>query len=104
MNAHILFPAILFSQKRQLITAEEAKILHLACELGEFKAGDIKTLLPRMTDSQRTYQIKKMIDRHLISPVGSNARIYIPNFGQSNLIRGVIDALRENDFISGLDE
>ncbi|MDG2942083.1 hypothetical protein [Exercitatus varius] len=103
LNEKILFPAIQFSQQRQYITADEAKILRLACEQGEFKTGDLSPLFPKQTANQRTYQVKKLLDNHFILPIRENTRIYIPNFAQSYLIRGVIQALRENDFIGGLD-
>lgn len=103
LNEYILLPAIQSSLKRHLITDEEAKILKLAIEQGEFKAGDLQILFPEKTSNQRTYQIKKLVDSKFISPLEKNSRIYIPNFGHSYLIRGVIEALRDNGFIGGLD-
>lgn len=103
LNEHILFPAIQYSQKRQFINSEEAKILQLAIEQSELKAGDLVKIFPNMTPNQRTYQIKKLVDSGFISPLEENSRVYIPNFSQSYLIRGVIDSLRENGFIGGLE-
>lgn len=103
LNENILFPAIQYSQKRQFINDDEAKILRFAVEQSEFKAGDLAKLFPNMTPNQRTYQIKKLAERGFISPLPDSPRIYIPNFSQSFLIRGVIEALRENGFIGGLE-
>ena len=100
----ILFPAISFSLQRGNLTDDEAKILRLACEKSEFKAGDLQALFPKMTGNQRTYQIKKLLAHKFIQPVEENSRVYIPNFSQSYLIRGVIEALRNNEFIGGLDD
>lgn len=103
LNETILIPAIQYSQKRQFINEDEAKILRFAADKGEFKAGDLTTIFPKMNANQRTYQIKKLVDSGFISPLEEGSRIYIPNFSQSYLIRGVIDALRKNGFIGGLD-
>ncbi|QLB15746.1 cell filamentation protein Fic [Mannheimia granulomatis] len=103
LNERILLPAIQYSQKRQFINEDEAKILRFSVVNSEFKAGDIGVIFPHLTANQRTYQIKKMVERGFILPLEERARIYIPNFSQSYLIRGVIDALRENGFIGGLD-
>ena len=48
-------------------------------------------------------QIKKLLEQKFIAPIENNARIYTPNFAQSYLIRGVIEALRNNEFIGGLE-
>ncbi|MEE3607716.1 Fic family protein [Avibacterium paragallinarum] len=103
LNERILFPAIQYSQKRQFINEDEAKILRFAVDHSELKAGDLTKIIPSKNANQRTYQIKKLIDSGFISPLGEGARIYIPNFTQSYLIRGVIDSLRENGFFGGLD-
>ncbi|HED4459948.1 Fic family protein [Pasteurella multocida] len=103
LNENILFPAIQYSQKRQFINEDEAKILRFAVEQREFKAGDLAKIFSKMNANQRTYQIKKLVESGFISPLEENSRIYIPNFSQSYLIRGVIYALRENGFIGGLD-
>ena len=100
----ILFPAISFSLQRGNLTDDEAKILRLACEKSEFKAGDLQALFPKMTGNQRTYQIKKLLAHKFIQPVEENSRVYMPNFSQSYVIRGVIEALRNNEFIGGLDD
>ena len=98
-----MHPAIQFSLQKAHISADEAKILQLACEYGEFKAGDLQTLFPQSNSNRRTYQIKKLLEQKYIVPLEENARIYIPNFAQSYLIRGVIDALKNNEFIGGLE-
>lgn len=103
LNEKILFPAIQFSRQRKYITGDEAQILKLAAELGEIKAGDLQSLFPSYTGNQRTYQIKKLVESRYLMPLSEKARSYIPNFGQSYLIRGVIEALRKNGFIGGLD-
>lgn len=103
LNPRILMPALQFSLTRQYITQEEVKILTMMIEQGTLKAGDLKILFPHLTANQRTYQIKKLLDQKIILPQENNARIYIPNFAQSYLVRGIIEALRNEGFIGGLD-
>lgn len=103
LNDKILLPAVQFSLQREYITADEAKILRLAIETGEIKAGDLGELFPTMTANQRTYQIKKLLERKFITPLQDGGRQYSPNFRQSYLLRGVIDALRNEGFLGGLD-
>ena len=103
LNQQILLPAIQFSLQRGHITHDEAKILTFACQQGEFKAGDLQTLFPQSNSNRRTYQIKKLTEQKFIMPIEPNARVYTPNFAQSYLIRGVIEALRNNGFIGGLE-
>lgn len=104
LNENILIPAIQYSHQRAFITKDEAKILRLASEKGEFKTGDIQAITPEMSSAQRTYQIRKLLEKKLIVPIKEGTRIYMPNFEQSFLIRGVMEALRENGFLSGLDD
>lgn len=103
LNENILLPAIQYSQTRRFINEDEAKILRFAVEKSEFKAGDLTKIFPGINDSQRTYKIRKLAGKGFILPLAESSRIYIPNFSQSYLIRGVIDSLRKNGFIGGLE-
>lgn len=102
LNGKILIPAIQYAQNRSLISLDEAKVLMLAIDKGEFKAGDLQDLFPSYTSNQRTYQVKKLLDSGFIVPIAEGSRIYMPNFQQSYLIRGVFDALGKNGFLGGL--
>lgn len=103
LGSRILNPAIQYSLERRLITAQEAAVLTMAVQKAEIKAGDLKKLFPEFSAAQCTYQIKKLLNGKFIMPVSEGSRTYIPNWGQSYLIRGVIEALREQNFITGLD-
>ncbi|MDO8262071.1 MAG: hypothetical protein Q7T21_02490, partial [Gallionella sp.] len=50
--------------------------------------------------TQRTYQIKKLVERKMLQPVQPNARQYTIGFDSNYLIRGVIHALSQEGFIS----
>ena len=61
--------------------------------------GDIAQAVPGLTASQRTYQIKKLVDQGMLLPVSSGSRQYTIGFSNNYLIRGVIKALRDQGFI-----
>lgn len=103
LNKNILLPAIEYSVRRAHITADEAKILRLATESDGLKSGDIQSLFPNLNANQRTYKIKQLLNNKFLQPIEPNARVYIPNFGQSYLIRGIIESLRNHGFIGGLE-
>jgi Fic family protein len=99
LSAKILFPALDYAKERELITDVEAKILHIATKNGVVKSGDLNAAMPRMTPSQRTYQIKKLIGRKMLQPIVDRGRQYTIGFSSSYLIRGVIRALSNEGFI-----
>ena len=100
LSAKILAPALAYASERELITAMEEKILHIAAKNGVAKAADLAVAMPAMTAAQRTYQIKKLVDRNMLQPIKESARQYTIGFSNSYLIRGVIRALSNEGFIS----
>jgi hypothetical protein len=52
-----------------------------------------------MNDTQRTYQIRKLVERRMLVPIHDNARQYTVGFSNSFLIRGVIRALTAEGFV-----
>jgi Fic family protein len=99
LNAKILAPALAYARERELITAQEEKILHIAAKVGTAKAADFETAMPNMTATQRTYQLKKLVERQMLQPIKAGARQYTIGFSSSFLIRGVIMALSKEGFI-----
>jgi hypothetical protein len=67
---------------------------------GVVKAADLSGAVPSLTAAQRTYQIKKLVERKMLQPVGPSARQYSIGFDNSYLMRGVIQALSQESFIS----
>ena len=53
-----------------------------------------------MTEAQRTYQIRKLVERQMLVPVRPGARQYSIGFTSSYLLRGVIHSLSSEQFIS----
>lgn len=100
LTSKILTPALAYSKQRQFVTPEEHAILLETIKLGVVKAADLSKAMPRMSDTQRTYQIRKLVDRKMLVPVRQGARQYTIGFTSSFLIRGVIHALSTEEFIS----
>lgn len=99
LNTKILEPALAYAKERELITAMEEKILHIASKAGIAKAADFEPAMPGMTATQRTYQIKKLVERQMLQPIKAGSRQYSIGFSSSYLIRGVILALSKEGFI-----
>lgn len=96
----ILTPALAYAKERELITAQEENILHIAAKMGVAKAGDLVEAMPELNAAQRTYQIKKLVERKMLQPVSDGARQYTFGFSNNYLMRGVIRALTAEGFIS----
>lgn len=99
LTKSILFPAVSFARSREWITEVEEQILASAIKMKVVKSADIAEVLPKLTSSQRTYQIRKLVDQGMLVPVSPGSRQYTIGFSNNYLIRGVIKALREQGFI-----
>jgi Fic family protein len=100
LTSKILAPALAYSRQRQFVTPEEHAVLLETIKLGVVKAGDLSKAMPGMSDAQRTYQIRKLVERKMLMPVRPGARQYTIGFTNSFLIRGVIHSLSTEEFIS----
>jgi Fic family protein len=100
LKSKILVPALAFARSRTLITAQEEAVLLASVKSGIAKAADLSSAMPGMTAAQRTYQIKKLVERKMLHPIAPNARQYTLGFDNSYLMRGVIHALAQESFIS----
>lgn len=99
LSGSILAPAISYARERELITAMEEDVLHITARKGVAKAADLAAAMPGMTPAQRTYQIKKLVERKMLQPIKEGARQYTIGFSNNYLMRGVIRALSEEGFI-----
>jgi Fic family protein len=95
----ILAPALHFARERELLTQLEERVLLTTARAGVAKASDLKDAMPGMTETQRTYQIRKLVERRMLTPIREGARQYTVGFSNSFLIRGVIRALSAEGFI-----
>ncbi len=99
LSENIISPALKLAKERQWITATEELMLHVALVNGVAKASDFKKVTKDLTDAQRTYQIKKMVERKLLIPITEGARQYTIGFRNNYLMRGVVQALVNEGFV-----
>jgi Fic family protein len=99
LKEKILIPALSFARARSLITEEEESILLIVVKSGVAKSSDIRLALPELNDAQRTYQIKKLVERKMLQPIYEKSRQYTVGFVNSYLIRGVSYVLSQEGFI-----
>jgi Fic family protein len=102
LRKNILHPALAYARQRELITTMEEDILRQAIhhESGVVKSADLATAMPNMNDAQRTYQIKKLLDKNMLRQIKPGSRQYTIGFEKNYLLRGVIQALQHEGFIS----
>jgi len=100
LSGKILQPALVYARSRALITPPEEAVLLAAVKAGIAKAADLSAAMPGMNATQRTYQIKKLVERKMLQPIAPNARQYTLGFGNNYLVRGVLHALTQEGFIS----
>lgn len=100
LSAKILSPALRFAKDRKLITPMEESILLIAAKKGLVKAADFSDAMSELTAGQRTYQLKKLVGNRMLLPIAANSRQYTIGFDSNYLIRGVIDSLTAEGFIS----
>ena len=100
LKKRILLPALQIAIERQRITPIEAQVIKYGIEHPEFKAADLNHIYNDLTKTQRTYQIRKLNEAKLIQPITDNSRSYYVCYLHPSLIRGLIDCLRIEGFIS----
>lgn len=98
---NILDPALKYARERRLITSDEFAVLLKASKCDLIKSADVAEVLPNLTDNQRTYLIRKLVSNNMLKPREPGSRQYFINFEHSVLVRGLIQALRLQDFIPG---
>lgn len=99
LQSRVLMPALAFARQRQLVTAQEEAVLAATIHAGAVKAGDLAAAMPGLNATQRTYQVKKLVDSGMLRPVKPGARQYSIGFANNTLLRGVIRALTDQGFI-----
>lgn len=63
------------------------------------KSAGLTASLPELSDAQRTYQLKKLVDRKMLQPIHEGARQYSLSYTNNYLLRGVIKTLAGEGFI-----
>lgn len=99
LQENILIPALSYAEERQVITRQEAMVLHRAAKSGIAKTGDLTGTITDLSSGQRTYLIRKLVERKMLQPIKDGARQYAIGFSNSVLMRGIIMALSKEGFI-----
>ncbi len=96
----ILLPAISIARDRELVTRLEADMLTATVKAQIIKAAGLAKFMPNATANQRTYQISKLVSAGMLVPIAANARQYTIGFLRNKLLRGVVQALTNEGFVS----
>jgi len=96
----ILLPAISIARDRQLVTPLEADMLKATVQAQVIKSAGLAKFMPNATANQRTYQVSKLVNAGMLMPIAPNARQYAIGFLRNKLLRGVVQALTNEGFVS----
>lgn len=97
----ILIPAINFALERQSITQKEYKILKYLIQKNDVLIKSEELHKIGITNSvQKSRAMKTLREKKMVRPLKENGRIYTINFVNNYLLRGVVDSLDKQGFIS----
>jgi Fic family protein len=99
LRKEILIPAINHSIERKYITYNEGKILRKVVDKQVVQASDLKEFFEGKVQAEVSRQIKKLIDKKMLTPESEGTRKYVIRFDNSYLLRGIIKALDEKGFL-----
>jgi len=102
----ILLPVFNISLDNKLIDEQEFKILKHVVNSPEMKikSKDLTTILNEGRNVQRSRVINKLKLKKMITPLSKQGRIYTVNFSNNYLLRGIIEILSKEGFVSNLDQ
>ena len=104
LRKEILLPTISHSLERKYITDVESKILRKVIDLQVIQAADVKEFFVGKADAEVSRQIKRLIDKKMISPEKDGTRKYVLRFDNSYLLRSIIKSLGDKGFLPVRDE
>ncbi len=99
LQKEILIPTVVDALDRKLITETESKILRRVIEKQVIAAGDLKDLFPDKAAAEVSRQIRRLIERKMLAPQAPGSRKYVMRFNNNYLLRGIIKALSERNFL-----
>lgn len=95
----ILKSAIEISFDRKLITEKEQKVLMIAINKPLFQSSDISHLFPNVAHTEISRFLRTMKEKKLIRTITPNGRKYAIEISNGYLLRGIMKALDQNDFL-----
>ncbi len=99
MQKEILLPTINFSVERKYITESESKILKRVIDKQVMQASNLTDLFPGKARPEISRQIRKLIEKKMLTPENEGKRKYVIRFDNNYLIRGIIKSLAEKGFL-----
>jgi Fic family protein len=103
LTENILLKTINYALERKNINYEEHQILKLTIEKGEVKASDINEILKKKYHTQVSTFINKLKSDGLLVEAPGKKRSYAISFLNNHLLRGVIECLKKENFITSLE-
>ncbi|MDD3342193.1 MAG: Fic family protein [Sulfurospirillaceae bacterium] len=101
VQKEILLPTLKIALEREHITKQEFDILSYLIKKDDMamKAEELSTF--GITDSKKkSLVINKLRDKKMIAPITDGGRIYTVHFVNNYLLRGIMQVLKENGFVS----
>ncbi len=97
----ILIPSINFALERQNITQREYRVLKYLIQKDNvlIKSEELSKIGIK-SSIQKARAMKTLKEKKMVNPIKKNGRIYTINFINNYLLRGVIDSLDEQGFVS----
>lgn len=99
LRKEILLPTINHSLERKYITDVEAKILKKVIEKQVIQAFDVKEFFPGKAQAEISRQIRKLIEKKMLTPETEGTRKYVLRFDNNFLLRGIMKTLNEKGFL-----
>ena len=99
LKTEILEPALQDALERQYVNVIEFKILQKAVEHQIIKAGDLKNIFEGKANTEISRQIKRLIEKKMLTTEEDGSRKYVISFNNSYLLRSVMRLLDKKGFL-----
>jgi len=97
----LLLPMLHMAKERQYITEQEHKILVYLVNKEDMAIKSAELERFGITSSrQKSYTIAKLRDKKMIMPIKEGGRVYTISFGNSYLLRTIMEVLDQKGFVS----
>jgi len=100
LKKNILLPAISYAVERKLITDLESRILKRTVEKKFIKASDLADIVTSRYSSERSRIIRQLKNKKMLMSIPESPRRYSIHFFNNFLLRGIIDSLSNEGFVS----
>jgi Fic family protein len=100
LKKRVLLPAINYAIEREFITDLESRILKRAIEKQIIKASDLSDIVPSHHKSERSRIIRHLRDNKMLMSLPDSPRRYSIHFFNNFLLRGIINSLNKEGFVS----